>query len=124
MNVRTYFTVFAVLSVLFGAGFVIAPGAVLANYGIAATPAVAVMSRLFGGTLIALAVILWMARDFDSVAARAVLLGLLGADTINLVVSIAGTVAGTINVLGWSTVLIYLAGALGAGYFLMNPSKS
>jgi hypothetical protein len=123
MNVRAYFTVFAVLSVLFGMGFVIAPGAVLANYGITATPAVAVMSRLFGGTLMALAVILWMARDFDPVAARAVLLGLLGADTINLVVSITATVAGTINALGWSTVLIYLAGAFGAGYFLMNPSK-
>ena len=51
-------------------------------------------------------------------ALRAVLIGTGIADAVNLVVAIAATSAGTINALGWTTVLIYLCGAAGAGYFL------
>ena len=40
------------------------------------------------------------------------------ADAVNLVVAIVATSSGTINALGWTTVLIYLCGAVGAGYFL------
>lgn len=109
--------------VLFGIGFVVAPGAVLANYGITTTPAVAVMARLFGGTLFALAVIQWHARHFGEGSRRAVLMGVGVANAVNCIIAIAATTGGTINALGWSTVIIYLAGALGAGYFLMNPDK-
>jgi hypothetical protein len=120
MTIRTYFAIFAVLSVLFGLGFVLAPGQVLSNYGVASSPAVALMSRLFGGTLLAMAVIFWFARDFQEGAAlRAVLIGTAVSDVVNFIVATAATSAGTINALGWSTVLIYLVGAVGAGYFLM-----
>ena len=118
MNVRTYFAIFAVLALLFGIGFVLAPGQVLSNYGIEASPSVALMARLFGGTLLAVAVIQWAARDFPEAAIRPVLIGLFAADVVNLVVATMATSAGTINALGWSTVLIYLCAAVGAGYFL------
>jgi hypothetical protein len=119
MTIKTYFAIFAVLSLLFGIGFVLAPGQVLSNYGVENTPAVALMSRLFGGTLLAIAVILWSARDFhDEAAVRAVLIGLGIADVVNLVVAMMAISAGTTNALGWSTVLIYLCGAVGSGYFL------
>jgi hypothetical protein len=89
MKIKTYFAIFAVLSILFGIGFVLAPGRVLSNYGVENSPAVALMSRLFGGTLLAMAVILWSARDFhDGVALRAVLIGTCIADTVNLVVAL------------------------------------
>ena len=118
MTVKTYFAIFAVLSLLFGIGFVLAPGQVLSNYGIADTPSLAVMSRLFGGLLLGTAVIQWSARDFSEAAVRPVLIGLCIGDVVNLAVSAMATMAGTINALGWSTVLIYLCGAAGAGYFL------
>jgi hypothetical protein len=118
MTVRTYFAIFAVLSVLFGIGFLLAPGQVLSHYGIADSPPVALMGRLFGGTLLAIAVIQWSARDFSETAVRPVLIALSIGDVVGLVVSIMATMAGTINAMGWSTVLIYLCGALGAGYFL------
>jgi hypothetical protein len=77
------------------------------------------MSQLFGGTLLAIAVILWSARDFrDEAAVRAVLIGIGVADAVNCIVAIMATTSGTINALGWTTVLIYLCGAAGAGYFL------
>ena len=119
MTIKTFFAIFAVLSVLFGIGFVLAPGQVLSNYGVENSPTVALMSRLFGGTLLAMAVILWSARDFqDESAVRAMLIGLGVSGAVNLVVAILATTSGTINALGWTTVLIYLCGAIGAGYFL------
>ena len=124
MTIRTFFSILAVLSFLFGIGFVLAPGQVLSNYGIELSPALALVGRLFGGVLLTLGVILWLARDFrDDAAVRAVLVGALIGDVVNLVVATMGTLAGTTNALGWSTVLIYLFGAVGSGYFLIAQSR-
>jgi hypothetical protein len=120
MTIRTFFAILAVLSVLFGIGFVLAPTQVLANYGIEHSPALALLGRLFGGALLTLGVILWLARDFrDEAAIRTVLVAALIGDAVNLVVATMGTLSGVVNALGWTTVLIYLFGAAGSGYFLM-----
>jgi len=79
---------------------------------------------LFGGVLLTLSVILWLAKDFrDDAAVRAVLLGALLGDVVNLVVAAMGTLSGTSNALGWSTVVIYLYGTLGSGYFLVAQTS-
>ena len=118
MTIKTFFAIFAVLSVLFGIGFVLAPAQVLINYGVESSPTVALMSRLFGGTLLAMAVILWFARDFRGEPLRGVLIGFGVSDGVNLVIATMATLAGTVNALGWTTVLIYLCGTIGAVYFL------
>jgi hypothetical protein len=124
MTLRSFFTILAVLSFLFGIGFVLAPSHVLANYGIETSPALALVGRLFGGVLLTLSVILWLAKDFrDQAAVRAVLLGALLGDVVNLVVAAMGTLSGTSNALGWSTVVIYLYGTLGSGYFLVARTR-
>ena len=69
MTIRMFFTILAVLSFLFGIGFVLAPGQVLANYGVESSSAMALLGRLFGGALLTLGVILWLARDFRDEAA-------------------------------------------------------
>jgi hypothetical protein len=120
MTIRMFFAILAVLSVLFGIGFVLAPAQVLANYGVEHSPALALLGRLFGGALLTLGIILWLARDFrDDAAIRTVLVAALIGDAINLVVATMGTLSGVVNALGWSTVLIYLFAAAGSGYFLM-----
>src|ERR1700730_5938809 len=120
LTLRSFFTIPAVLSFLFGIGFVLAPSQVLANYGIETSPALALVGRLFGGVLLTLSVILWLAKDFrDQAAVRAVLLGALLGDVVNLIVAAMGALSGTSNALGWSTVVIYLYGTLGSGYFLV-----
>src|ERR1700737_4724728 len=98
MTVRTFFTILAVLSFIFGIGFVLAPGQVLANYGIELSPALALVGRFFGGALLTLGVILWLARDFrDETAIRAVLVGGLVGDVVNLVAATTGPLSGTTN---------------------------
>jgi hypothetical protein len=119
MTIIMFFTILAVLSFLFGIGFVLAPDQVLANYGIEHSPALALVGRLFGGVLLTLGTILWLSRDFrDEAAVRAVLAGTVIGSSVNLVVAIMGNLSGTTNALGWSTVLIYLFAAVGSGYFL------
>src|SRR3981081_1991796 len=124
MTIRMFFTILAVLSFLFGVGFVVAPDQVLANYGIEHSPALALLGRLFRGALVTVGRILWLARDFrDEAAVRAVLVAAVIGNVVNLVVATMGTLAGTPNALGWSSLLIYLCGAVGSGYFLMAQSQ-
>ena len=119
MTLKNFFTLFAVLAALFGIGFVAAPNDVLAMYGIPASVHTALIARLFGGTLLSIAIIQWLARTLrDEAAVTALLMGLGVSHVVNLLIAIAGTLAGTINALGWSTVLIYAIGAAGCGYFL------
>lgn len=40
-------------------------------------------------------------------------------NTAGLIVVAMGTVAGTLNAMGWVAALIYLFGAVGSGYFLI-----
>ncbi len=65
---------------------------------------------------------LWFARDFPSEAARGILIGTIIADVPSLIVVVMGTLAGTMNAMGWVAVLIYLVSAVGSGYFLMAPT--
>jgi hypothetical protein len=119
MTIRMFFTILAVLSFLFGIGFALVPGSVLATYGVEHSPALKLVGRLFGGALLTLGVILWLARDFrDDAAVRAVLAATVIGSCANLVVALKGTLSGTTNALGWTTVLIYLFAAVGSGYFL------
>src|SRR5258708_33858596 len=107
MTIRTFFSILAILSFLFGVGFVLAPGQVLANYGIELSPALALVGRLFGGALLTLGVILWLARDFrDEAAIPAVLMGGLIGDVVNLLVATMGTLSRGWNACGCSTVVI------------------
>jgi hypothetical protein len=48
-----------------------------------------------------------------------VLIGLGVCGAVNFIAATAVTSSGTINALGWTTVGIYLVGAVGSGYFLM-----
>jgi hypothetical protein len=50
------------------------------------------------------------------------LIGTIIAGVPSLVVVVMGTLAGTMNAMGWVAVLIYLVSAVGSGYFLMAPT--
>jgi hypothetical protein len=65
------------------------------------------------------AIILWSARDFrDPAAVRAVLMASVTSDAVNFVVVLLAVISGTANAFGWSMVLIFLCGTLGAGCLL------
>lgn len=99
----------AMLSWLFGLGFVLTPDESIGLYGVRLVdPGSVVLARYFGATLVlygSAAFGLTVLQDGGSQrrAARALAL----ATAIGLVVTVAATMAGTINALGWSSVALY-----------------
>jgi hypothetical protein len=109
MNYRTLCLIAAAVTVVFGAGFVVAPAAVLALYGITSVDAtVALMTRYFGVCLVAYGAAMWGFREVTSGAVqRQAALPLAVAQVLGLLLSLQAVLAGTVNALGWSSVLIY-----------------
>jgi hypothetical protein len=122
MTIKTFFTILAVLALVHGIGFVLVPEQVAASYGMAASPTLVLMARLFGAALLALGLIFWFARENSSESVRGLLIATAIGDIIGLIVVVMGTMAGTLNSMGWVAGLIYLFGSAGCGYFLMARS--
>jgi hypothetical protein len=124
MTIRLFLSIIGALGVLHGVAFIIAPDLVTSVYGLQTSPAVALVSRLFGGALVAWGAILWLAKSFrDEAAVRAVLISTAIAEAISLCFVIQSTMAGTMNATGWVAVLIYLFGAVGCGSFLIGQKR-
>jgi hypothetical protein len=122
MTIRTFFTIIAVLALVHGVGFVLAPEQVAASYGMATSASTVLMARLFGAALVGLGLIFWFARDGSSESMRGVFIPVIIGNTVGLIVVVMGTMAGTLNSMGWIAALIYLFGAAGSAYFVMARS--
>ena len=83
------------------------------------SPSSILMDRLFGAALLGLGLIYWFARDNSAEAVRGLLIATAVGDGVGFIVVVLGTMAGTLNAMGWVATLIYLFGTAGAGYFLM-----
>jgi uncharacterized membrane protein len=109
MSFRTICTLGFWVTFLFGLSFVLFPAPLLALYGIAPVDApLALMSRYFGSALLAYAAAIWGLRRMDSpVLQLAAAPWLAVSQLAGLLVSLQCVLAGTVNALGWSSVLIY-----------------
>lgn len=124
MTIKTFFAIIAVLALVHGVGFLFVPEQVAASYGMATSASTLLMARLFGAALIGLATIFWFARDGSLEFIRGVFIATIIGNTAGLIVVALGTMAGTLNAMGWLAALIYLFGAAGSGYFLVaRPSQ-
>jgi hypothetical protein len=78
MKLSAFMTINAIVAVVFGLGFLIVPGWLMAHYGIMADVPTQYVGQLFGAALLAIAVLTWSARNAaDSDARQAILLALL-----------------------------------------------
>ena len=124
MNLKILFIINAVVAALFGLVFVLMPEDALAQYGVKLMPKAGILvARLFGCTLLGIAVISWLAQSLGASDIRsAIVLGFFVIDVVGFVVSLLAQLDGVVNNLGWSTVAIYLLLGLGFGYFrFINP---
>ena len=125
MKLNVFMAIAAVVSGLFGLGFVFVPEQLMSFYGAAPHAGANYMAQLFGAALLGFAVILWLCKDAeDSPVRQAILLGMFVADGVGFVVALMVQLGGGINALGWSTVFIYLLFALGFGYFRFIKSAA
>ena len=126
MTLRNFFAVAAIIAFVYGAGFVLIPGPLVALYGVTLDAVGIVVGQLFGAALIGFGTLNWFARaahDHEEPAVRAILLANLASDGLGFVLSLLNQLSGRagVNALGWSTVALYLLLALGFAYFLFMP---
>ena len=125
MKLNVFMTIVAIVAGLFGLGFVFTPEQLMSVYGATPDASTNYMAQLLGAALIGIAVILWLCKDAeDSPVRQAILLGLFVAEAVGFVVALITQLGGTVNTLGWSTVIIYLLFTLGFGYFRFIKSTA
>ena len=118
MKLKGLFIVTAVISILFGAAFVIIPTEVYSLYGVQSGTELNFVGQLFGSALIAIGLISWQSRNADdSEARRAIVSSFFIADAVGFIVALIGQLNNVVNALGWTIVAIYLLLALGFAYF-------
>ena len=79
----------------------------------------------YGAALIGNMLLTWFARNaVDSDALRAIILALCIYDAIGLVLTLIALFTGSLGILGWFAVVIYLFFTLGFGYFLLPQKKA
>ena len=124
-RLNTLLLVAGLLALLFGLGFLFAPGTLLPTYGIEAVPTTALMARFFGAALVNLGVAVYLLRDVrDAAAQRGLVVGGVVGSAAGLGVALMGQLSGVVNALGWSTVAIYAALLLGYASCLRTRPSS
>lgn len=109
MEFRTVCTAAALLSLPFGLAFVFAPAAAVAVYTAApGEPATLLVGRYFGSEVLMYAAAVWGLRGLRALPEQRTAAGALALATLfGLGVTLHGVLAGTMNALGWSSVVLY-----------------
>jgi hypothetical protein len=109
MNFRNLMIVNAVTGILFGAGFIIAPGLLSSLFGIAATPASDFALRMYGAAVLGYGLLGWLVRwSTDRDLQKPVLTAVLVTDFGGFLAVLFAQLAGLMNALGWSIVVLLL----------------
>jgi hypothetical protein len=124
MKLPAFLGLTGALGILFGLEFLLIPEMALAQYGIPTEPHNLLQSRYFGGTLLPLGLVFWLARGTrDDAARRALLLANVVGNLLGLVLSLWSRFNGQQGVLAWLSVVIYAALLLGSLHFLFRPGR-
>ncbi len=125
MNTKTFLTIAAIVAVLFGLAFVLAPIAAGSVYGMPPDPHTALTLQFFGSALIGIAVVNWFAKDFaDWEAVRGVLIANAIGDAVGGGVNLLGTFEGLINSMGWTSTVVYALLLIGCLYCLSRGGET
>ena len=96
------------------------PGFFYDLFGVTLTVGGLFVAREYGASLMGNMLVAWYARDAaQSVARRAIILGLTVYDAVGFAFALVATISGVLNPLGWLAVVIYLFFTVGFGYFLV-----
>src|SRR5712691_9367704 len=111
-----------VAAVLFGLGLLVFPTSMLAGFGLAVPTEAKVLSRDVGATLIGLGVINWMARNASGQTLRALLVGNVVVQALELLVNGYEIAVGELSSQAAGGLLIHLV--LGAIFVVAMRSPS
>jgi hypothetical protein len=102
MKLKTVFIAHAVTEVIFGLGFLLAPGVLLGFLGTSTDATGLALSHIAGAVILSLAIISWLARDVPAGTLRDAMVWsfALAHGAAGIVVALA-VLAGTFNWPGW-----------------------
>ena len=118
MRPNSFLVLATIVAAVFGLAFLIAPAQLTALYGVALTPAIEVLGRVAGSTILALAIVYWGARNGSGAEAlkAAMLAGFVSNGLVSLIM-LHATWTGLLNSYGWAQAAINGLLALGFAYF-------
>jgi len=111
-----------VVAVVFGLALFVSPESMLAGFGVAAPVSARVLARDVGATLIGLGVINWMARNATGEVLRALLVGNVVVQALELVINAYEIVTGDLPTQAAPGLVIHLV--IGAVFVLAMRSSS
>jgi hypothetical protein len=124
MKLNTLIIIMAVLSLVWGAGFLLVPTFFWSLYGLDLDAGGIYMSRQLGVIFFTLGLILWLARkDASPAGLRAIVTGLFFGNALGFVVALFGQLSAGISALGWLGAVSYLLLAVGFGYYMVNAPR-
>lgn len=115
----------ALLALLFGLGFVLAPGLLLALYGVDPDPARLFLARMLGAAVLGYAWINWVSGTTASEELRwAVVASELAFDVLSVPLVVIAVGGGVLNAFGWPLVAIFaVLLAVRAAYLLSRTGS-
>jgi uncharacterized protein YjeT (DUF2065 family) len=117
MKRSTFMAAAAVLAVVFGLSFILAPAQTMSFYGVILELAGQWLGRYLGSAFICIGVLTWFARNAEpGEGLRAVVLGNLAGSVLGLIVAVLDAITGVGNALVWFNVVIYVFLTVGFGY--------
>ena len=120
MTFRALLVVKALVCLLFGVFLLAAPGVLFGLLGGTLNAGGSFAAREYGAAMIGTLFLTWLAKDVvASGARRAILLDLLVYDGIGVAITVAAILSGTLNVLGWGIVVVYLLFTAWSGFLLL-----
>jgi hypothetical protein len=121
MSYRILFVIDALLAFLFGLAFLLVPERVLGLFGTTEKYAsTLLLARFFGTALLALALVLWFAKDAEEAVLRGVGIALIVGALAGLIVTLLGTFSAgaVIRSNSWVAMLLYVLVGLGSAYLV------
>lgn len=107
MKLKTILTIDAIATALFSLAFIFVPAMAFGTFGVDVDNVAAHLIRTSGAVLIGVAIMAWFGRDSGPTTARnGLVIGLVVLFAIIAINDTIDTLNGTLNAVGWSTVVL------------------
>ena len=122
MKVKTLMVIAAVLSVVFGLGFLIYPHTLMTTYGFKLDITGDWLTRFIAPGFVGIGVLNWLGRNLKGDGLRAILYSDVVFSVIGFLVTLIAHLSGLGNVFVWVTIIIYFLLTFGFVYFAITQA--
>jgi len=125
MNFQTLMIATAVATICFGVGFILSPAFLGSLYGLSTTSISEFALRMYATVLIGIGILAWLIRlSQDRDVQKTVLIAFFVIDFGGFLVAFIAKLAGMMNALGWSLVVLLLLFTAAYAYLLFNQRNA